>query len=76
MSAELPGFGWCSGSGDQTLATLVRSPAALGNSGLTKEANISQAWEEVDLFSGSAPLEEHHHPQSAAERCLCTTGKA
>ena len=76
MSAELPGFGWCSGSGDQALATLVRSPAALGNSGLTKEVSISQVWEEVDLFSGSAPLKEHHHPQSAAERCLCTTGKA
>lgn len=61
MSAELPGFGWCSGSGEQPLATLVRSPAALGNPGLTKKANISQAWGEVNLFSGLAPLKEHHH---------------
>lgn len=61
MSAELPGFGWCSGSGEQALATLVRSPAALGKPGFTKEVNISQAWGEVDLFSGSAPLKEHHY---------------
>ena len=61
MSAGLPGFGWGSGSGEQALATLVRSPAALGNPGLTTEANISQGWGEVDIFSGSAPLKEHHH---------------
>ena len=74
-SAWQPGFGRCSGSVDQALTALVRSPAAHGNPGLSKEVNISQAWEGGDLFPGSPPLKEGHNPSQLLRGACAPQGR-